>query len=154
MRWSNSILFPIFFLPSLLLGALAACLLFVSISSTSLSFAAGISLALLGAAALVPAFFSGARLRKRLWRLLQFLDVAPLREFPPSLPVWGEDEVGALERGFQRLVSRFHEEVRTLQSEGKQLEAVLQSMAEGVLVIDPTGNVMLCNRTAQELFGL
>ncbi len=154
MRWSNSILFSVLFFPSLVLGALAVYLLLVSVSLTSPSFLTGASLALLSMAALVLAVFSGAHLRKRLQRLLHFLDAAPLREFPSSLPVWDEDEVGALERGFQRLVSRFHEEIRTLQSEEKKLEAVLQSMAEGVLVIDPTGSVMLCNRAAQDLFGL
>lgn len=154
MRWRSSVLFPIIFFPILTLSALAASLLLASLSSTFPSFAMGFLLALMGAAAPLLAFVFGARLRKRLQRLLHFLDTAPFHEFPPSLPVWNEDEVGALERGFQRLVGRFHEEVRTLQSEGKKLEAVLQSMAEGVLVIDPSGNVMLCNRAAQELFGL
>jgi two-component system phosphate regulon sensor histidine kinase PhoR len=154
MRWSNNILFTLCILPSLVLGALAAYLLLASASFAPPSFAAGASLALLSVVALVSALVSGTHLRRRLQRLLQFLDATPLREFPPSLPVWNEDEVGALERGFQRLVSRFHEEVRTLQSEGRKLEAVLHSMAEGVLVIDPDGHVILCNRAAQNLFGL
>lgn len=100
------------------------------------------------------AFVYGHRLHRRLQGLPHFLDVAPSREFLPSLPVWNEDEVGTLERALQRLVARFREEARALQSESKKLEAVLQSMAEGVIVIDPTGNVMLSNRAAQDLFGL
>lgn len=154
MHWRNSVLFPIVLFPCLALGALAGYFLFSFLSSSFYFATLQVSLLLLGVAAVVLALFFGRHLRQRLFVLLHFLDVAPLREFPPSLPVWNEDEVGALERGFQRLVSRFHDEVRMLQSEGKKLEAVLQSMAEGVIVIDSAGNVMLCNRTAQEIFGL
>jgi two-component system phosphate regulon sensor histidine kinase PhoR len=68
--------------------------------------------------------------------------------------VWNEDEIGALERGVQQLMVRQHERLREFQAEQKKLEAVLQSMAEGVVVIDPSGAVVLCNRAAQELFGL
>jgi len=154
MRWRNSVLFPILLFPCLTLSAFIVYLFVSFCSSTSPSPPLTIAIFLPGLLAPLLAFFFGVRLRDRLRTLLNFLDVAPLREFPPSLPVWNEDEVGALERGFQRLVSRFHEDVRSLQSEGKKLEAVLQSMAEGVVVIDPTGNVMLCNRAAQDLFGL
>lgn len=152
MRWRNSVLFPIVFFPSLALGALAFSLL-LSLTGHSFHLPWGMAL-LIGVATPILAWFYGRRLRHRLQVLSQFLEVARLREFPSSLPVWNEDEVGALEHGFQRLVSLFHTEVRTLQSEEKKLEAVLQSMAEGVLVIDRAGNVMLCNRTAQDLFGL
>jgi two-component system phosphate regulon sensor histidine kinase PhoR len=154
MRWRNSVLFPIVLFPCLTLGAFAVLLLFSFVAHDShFSVLWWMSL-LIGTSTPLLAWFYGLRLRRRLQALSQFLEVARLREFPPSLPVWNEDEVGALERGFQRLVSLFHAEVRTLQSEEKKLEAVLQSMAEGVLVIDRAGNVMLCNRMAQDLFGL
>jgi len=154
MRWRNSVLFPIVVFPCLALAALAVFSLLSLLQPTTSFFSLWLGPFLLGALAPILALFFGASLRRRLQSLLRFLDAAPLQEFPPSLPVWNEDEVGALERGFQRLVSRFREEVRTLQSEGKKFEAVLQSMAEGVIVIDPTGNVILCNRAAQEVFGL
>jgi two-component system phosphate regulon sensor histidine kinase PhoR len=154
MRWRNSVRFPIILFPSLALGAFAVLLLLSHVDH-SFHWSMFWWLALLtGLSAPVLAWFYGRRLHQRLRGLSQFLEVARLRELPPSLPVWNEDEIGTLERGFQRLVSLFHSEVRTLQSEEKKLEAVLQSMAEGVIVIDRAGNVVLCNRTAQELFGL
>lgn len=154
MHWRNSVSFPIVLFPSLACGALVVVLLFALVTQSTIPPVLCWMALLIGVSALALAWFYGRRLRQRLHALTQFLEVARLREFPSSLPVWNEDEVGMLERGFQRLVSLFHAEVRTLQSEEKKLEAVLQSMAEGVLVIDRTGNVMLCNRTAQDLFGL
>ncbi|MGE0680671.1 MAG: ATP-binding protein [Candidatus Binatia bacterium] len=59
-----------------------------------------------------------------------------------------------MEKNLQKLLSRFHEEIGALQSEEKKLEAVLQSMAESVIVTDRAGVVILCNRAAQDLFGL
>lgn len=109
---------------------------------------------LLGVAAPVGAFFFALRLQRRLQSLAEFIDVVPQRDFPPSLPVWDEDDLGIVEGGLQRLVARQCERIRTLQGEGRKLAAVLQSMAEGVMVIDPAGHVALCNRAAQELFGL
>src|SRR5215510_5340235 len=154
MRWRHSVLFPIVLCPLLATSALSGCLLLLALSSVSRSPVLWYSLLLIAAAAPVIALLFGCRLCKRLQSLLQFLAVAPQRDFPPSLPVWNEDEVGALERGFQQMVSRFHEDGRALQSENKKFEAVLQSMAEGVVVVDPTGNVVLCNHAAQNIFGL
>lgn len=154
MHWRNSVLFPIVLFPSLAFAALVVLLL-----SSLVIHVPGFSVfwwmvLLVGASAPVFSWFYGRRLGQRLQAVSQFLEVARLREAPIALPVRNEDEVGMLERNLQQIVSLFHTEVRTLQSEEKKLEAVLQSMAEGVLVIDRAGNVMLCNRTAQDLFGL
>ncbi|MBI3247488.1 MAG: PAS domain-containing protein [Deltaproteobacteria bacterium] len=154
MPWRNSVLFPILLFPCLALGALTVYLLCSFFMPVATLLPLRLFAVFIGVAAALMALVYGRRLHQRLLSLQHFLDVAPSRELPPSLPVWNEDEVGALERGFQRLVSRFHEEVRALQNEGKKLAAVLQSMAEGVIVIDPAGNVVLCNRAAQDLFGL
>lgn len=154
MHWRNSVLCPIVLFPSLACGALVVVLLFALVTQSTIPSVLCWMALLVGISSPLLAWFYGRRLRQRLHALTRFLEVARLREFPSFLPVWNEDEVGVLEHGFQKLISLFQTEVRTLQSEEKKLEAVLQSMAEGVLVIDRTGNVMLCNRTAQDLFGL
>jgi two-component system, OmpR family, phosphate regulon sensor histidine kinase PhoR len=154
MRWRNSILFLIVLFPLLAAWALASLLLFSHLPFSSRSSLLWYGLLLFGLAAPLGAFLFGLRLHHRLKSLYEFVVAPPQRDLPPSLPVWDEDEVGALERGLQHLVSRHYEQTRALQSEGKKLEAVLQSMAEGVVVVDPAGNVVLCNRAAQELFGL
>lgn len=154
MRWRNSVLFPVVFFPLLAVGAFTAALLFLSLSAASRPPLPWYGLLVIGFATPAMAFLFGLRLQRRLQTLKQFAVVAPQYEVPPSLPVWNEDEIGTLERELQQLVSHHARRERTLQSEGKKLEAVLQSMAEGVVVVDPIGNVVLCNRAAQALFGL
>ncbi len=154
MPWRNSILFLIVLFPSLAVCALAGFLLFPYLPFSFRSHFLWYGLLLFSLATPLGALLFGLRLQRRLESLHKFATAPPQRDLPLSLPVWDEDEVGALERGLQQLVSRHHEQTRTLQSEGKKLAAVLQSMAEGVVVVDPTGKVVLCNRTAQELFGL
>ncbi len=154
MRWRNSVLFLIVLFPVLAVCALASLLLFPDLPFSFRSHFLWYGFLLFGLAVPLGAFLFGLRLHRRLASLHEFVTASPQRDLPPSLPVWDEDEVGALERGLQQLVSRHYEQTRALQSEGKKLAAVLQSMAEGVVVVDPAGNVVLCNRTAQELFGL
>jgi two-component system phosphate regulon sensor histidine kinase PhoR len=150
----NRVLFFVVLFPALAVFALAGILVFYALSSfhrPALLWYGSVALAL---TSLICALFFGLRLRRRLRALYEFIAVAPQSDPPPSLPVWDEDEVGALERGLQHLVSRQYKRLRVLQGERKKLEAVLQSMAEGVVVIDPVGNVVLCNHASQELFAL
>jgi two-component system, OmpR family, phosphate regulon sensor histidine kinase PhoR len=154
MPWRNSVLFLIVLFPLLAACALAGLLLFSQLPPSARPNFLWYSLLLCGLAAPLGAFLFGLRLHQRLASLHKFIVTPPPRDLLPSLPVWDEDEVGALERGLQRLIARHHEQTRVLQSEGKKLEAVLQSMAEGVVVVDPAGNVVLCNRMAQDLFSL
>jgi two-component system phosphate regulon sensor histidine kinase PhoR len=154
MRWKDSVFFPIILFPTLVIGALAGLLLFYALPLPSRPAFLWYGALLLSGVALGGAVFFGFRLRHRLRDLREFLQVVPQRDLPPPLPVWNEDEVGTLEREVQQLVAGQRERMRTLQGERKKLEAVLQSMAEGVIVIDPSGNVVLCNRAAQDLFGL
>src|SRR5262249_57238663 len=154
MRWRNSVLFPVVLFPLLALWPLAVFLLLPSLPVASRPVLLWYGFLVVVLAAPLGAFLLGLRRHRRLESLYGFVTAPPQRDLPPSLPVWDEDEVGALERGLQQLLSRHHEQIRALQSEGKKLEAVLQSMAEGVVVVDPAGSVVLCNRTAQELFNL
>ncbi|MBM4257162.1 MAG: PAS domain-containing protein [Deltaproteobacteria bacterium] len=154
MPSKNSILFPILTLAFLALIAVGGLLLFYLLPYVHRPTLLWYGAAALAVIAIVGTVVFVVRLQRRLQYLAQFLSSASERDKPPSLPVWNEDEVGALERGIQHLMLRQDERLRALQAEQKKLEAVLQSMAEGVVVINPSGNVVLCNRAAQELFDL
>lgn len=153
MRWRNSVFFPIVLFPLLATGGLIGLLVFYSFPLTPRPHFLWYGSLLLGVGAVIGAIIFGKHLRYRLQGLVTFLSTTSEREQPPSLPVWNEDEVGALERGLQQVMVRQHERLRALVAERKKLEAVLQSMAEGVVVIDLAGHVILCNPAAQELFG-
>ncbi|MSQ47961.1 MAG: PAS domain-containing protein [Deltaproteobacteria bacterium] len=154
MPWRNSVFFPIVLLPLLAVAGMVGLLVFYSFPLTPRPHLLWYGSLLLGVGAIIGAIIVGKHLRFRLHELAMFLATTSEREQAPSLPVWNEDEVGALERGLQQVMVRHHERLRALVAERKKLEAVLQSMAEGVVVIDPAGHVILCNPAAQELFGL
>lgn len=109
---------------------------------------------LLGIVAPIGAFFFGRRLLQRIDGLCAFIAIAPERLVPPSLPVWKADELGLVEDGLQRFLQRQYEYIRDLQGAQQDLEAVLKSMAEGVIVLDLAGNIVLSNTAAHQLFGL
>jgi len=121
MRWRSRVLFFIVFFPALAVVALAGILAFYALPPSHRPVLLWASALLLGLAAPVSAFFFGLRLQRRFQGLREFIAIVPQRDFPPSLPVWDEDEVGALERGLQQLVSQQYERMHILQGERKKL---------------------------------
>ena len=63
-----------------------------------------------------------------------------------------DDEVGALAEALDALADNLAASLRSLGRERDRLGAILESMAEGVLVTDATGNVVLANRAVREMF--
>lgn len=142
------------FFPALALCASVGLLLFGTLPPTQRPDWLWYGAATVGVAASLGAVSAGLRLRRRLAGLRQFLVAVSEKELPPAPLVEQEDELGALEKRLQRFLVLQHHQLRTLQGERRKLAAVLQSMAEGVVVIDLDGNVILCNRAAQDQFGL
>lgn len=68
------------------------------------------------------------------------------------LPV-GRDEVATLTRYFNEMAERFQETMATLSEERNRLAAVLEHMADGVLITDGEGRVRLMNPAAARLLG-
>jgi two-component system phosphate regulon sensor histidine kinase PhoR len=68
------------------------------------------------------------------------------RLFPTS-----RDEVGQLTRAFNHMADRLREQVTTLAEERGRLAAVLDHMADGVLITDRNGQVELINAAAARL---
>jgi two-component system phosphate regulon sensor histidine kinase PhoR len=68
------------------------------------------------------------------------------RLFPSS-----RDEVGQLTRAFNRMADRIREQVTGLAEERGRLSAVLDHMADGVLITDEAGQVRLVNAAAAHL---
>ena len=107
-----------------------------------------------GIAAIGSALRQSARLQHRLQELSAFLAHAPDRDTLPTLPVRKDDELGTVEHYLHRLVAFRAQQLQQLQDENKELEAILQSMTEGIIVIDLDGNIVRCNPAALHLFGL
>ena len=70
----------------------------------------------------------------------------------------GSDEVGLLNRAFNRMTAQLEKQTLALVGANQQLderrafiEAVLESVTAGVVSVDPQGGVMLMNSSAQKL---
>jgi two-component system phosphate regulon sensor histidine kinase PhoR len=61
------------------------------------------------------------------------------------------DEVGKLTRAFNHMADQIREQVTRLAAEQSRLAAVLEHMADGVLITDETGQVQLINAAAARL---
>ena len=111
-----------------------------------------------GLLALATAAVRVVRLRGRLDELNTFLggatrmtslaDTAPTRP-----PVRKDDEFGLLEHHVYRLLDAGRHDVQQLQNEKRELEALLHTLADGVVVLDLNGTIVRCNPAALHLFG-
>ena len=70
----------------------------------------------------------------------------------------GADEIGLLNRAFNRMSAQIERQTQALLSANEQLqerrvfmEAVLESVTAGIIALDEAGNVLLMNSTAQSL---
>src|SRR5512146_1867567 len=107
----------------------------------------------------------------RVYRLLTAMEQVRQGEYP-LLVVSGKDEIADVTRGFNRMV----EEIRTrdsklknwsgqrenemaklshnLEVERGKLEVVLQSIGEGIVVLDNENRVLMANRRVADIFGI
>jgi two-component system phosphate regulon sensor histidine kinase PhoR len=65
-----------------------------------------------------------------------------------------KDEVGELTRAFNQMSLRLKEQVDTISGDRARLAAILDNMADGVIMTDTDGNVQLVNATARKLFNM
>jgi two-component system phosphate regulon sensor histidine kinase PhoR len=70
------------------------------------------------------------------------------------LPVSSDDDVGQLSRALNRMADQIRNEVDALQTERGKLEAILQQMTDGLVMVDETGAVQMINSSAEKMFGI
>jgi two-component system phosphate regulon sensor histidine kinase PhoR len=64
------------------------------------------------------------------------------------------DESAELAHAFNEMTESFREMMEALSTERNRLAAVLSTMADGILIADAEGNVLMVNPAAERLFGL
>jgi two-component system phosphate regulon sensor histidine kinase PhoR len=109
---------------------------------------AGLVMAL--AAALLAVFIAG-RTTRPLGTLTAVAERMAAGDLDARLFPSRRDEVGQLTRAFSHMANRIREQVTSLAEEQSRLEAVLDHMADGVLITDGNGQVRLLNAAAARL---
>lgn len=73
-------------------------------------------------------------------------------ELGQRLTIEAKDEVGELAHAFNEMSARTKELVETISADRTRLAAILDNMADGVIMTDVEGNVWLANSAARKLF--
>lgn len=71
-----------------------------------------------------------------------------------KLPTPEVEELVSLADTLNSMAEQLNERITTIQEQRREQEAILASMVEGVLAVDPRGRLLSFNRTAAQLLGL
>ena len=74
-------------------------------------------------------------------------------DFAAQAPSWSRDEVGTLGGVLNRMRDRLREKIAESEAGRKEVEAILEGMAEGVVAFDLEGRVLFANRAAGRFLG-
>ena len=113
-----------------------------------------IILAIIVTAALVivAAVLIGRRTTRPLREVTEASQRIAAGQFDQRIPVRSKDETGQLAQAFNDMSSNLDGLVRDISEERTKLQTVLASMADGVIMTDVEGNIVLANRTSERLF--
>jgi two-component system phosphate regulon sensor histidine kinase PhoR len=101
--------------------------------------------------AVLLAFFIAQRTALPVRRLTQVAERLAEGDLGARLFPTTRDEVGQLTQAFNRMGEQLRDKVTTLAAEQGRLAAVLEHMADGVIITDETGQVQLINPAAAGL---
>ncbi|MEN6473097.1 MAG: ATP-binding protein [Syntrophaceae bacterium] len=73
-------------------------------------------------------------------------------DFEVHVPLSGNDELGDLGKGFNRMAEQLQGSFTELSRRKEELQSIISSMAEGLLLFDSEGRVTLFNASAQKIF--
>ncbi len=112
--------------------------------------AAGISLALTAGLA----YLWARRITQPLRRMLDFARALSRGEMGHRLLVRPGDELGDLAGALNAMAADLRSTLQRLEEEGRRIRTIMESMAEGLLVIDGRGRISLVNSAAETMLGL
>ncbi len=102
----------------------------------------------------VPALYLGQRLARRLERMVGFSRAVAAGDLTAHLSVARRDELGELEESLDEMSRQLRMWLKGMQAESDKVRGILGAMIEGVVVISASGDVILMNRRAEEIFAL
>ena len=106
-------------------------------------------------AGLLLAWWFAKYLGERLERLVHFSGKIAQGSFPQDFfPGHEGDEIGLLERHLNDMSRQIRDNLVEITGEKEKADSILRCMIEGVVVLDPKGNVLVINDQAKAMFQL
>jgi len=112
----------------------------------------GAAIALVLAAGM--AYLWAYRITRPLRRMAEFAQGLSRGEMGQRLFIRRRDELGGLADALNRMAADLRSMLQRLEDEGRRIRTIMDSMAEGVLVIDGRGHISLLNPAAESMLGL
>lgn len=75
-------------------------------------------------------------------------------QFDQTIDTYSNDELGRLSQAFNKMSANLKEMMSTISDEKSKLLAVLSTIADGVIMTDTGGNILLVNATSENLFNI
>ncbi len=114
-----------------------------------------ITLLLIALAVLGFCFWRYRREQRATWRQVHaMLETINDGRRPPSFILHGEEPVWRVGLGLEQLADERDRMKRQISQEGFNIQAILSSMGEGVMIVDTSRMIRLVNASCQELFDL
>lgn len=103
---------------------------------------------------LVTAFVISGSLTRSIRQLHQSVTDVSQGQLHPTIVIKSGDEIEALSVSFASLVEQLLQRENTLKKEKQETETILQSLTDGVVVLDEKSNVIMFNKAAERFTGL
>ena len=110
------------------------------------------SLSLLAALAIAALWARG--IARQLRQMVAFARGVSQGPMPDRLPVTSQDELGDLASALNVMAADLKNTLQRLEEEGRRSRTIMESMGEGLLVLDAHGKISLLNPAAEKLLGL
>jgi signal transduction histidine kinase len=118
---------------------------------------AGLAL-LIAALALAAGFYVARRVSKPIESLSRAADRVAEGRFDARVDLVGEDELSNLAARFNRMTERLRYfdglNVEKIANQNQEIEAIVTSVADGIVVLDPDGKPLVANPAARRALGL
>jgi len=102
---------------------------------------------------LLLAYGFSRHLSSRVKRLVNFSQQLASGKFPQNFfASRGQDEINHLEQSLNEMGARLRDHIHEIVTEKEKGDSILRCMAEGVLVLDPKGQVLVINEQAKKMF--
>ncbi len=113
----------------------------------------GFGIAVLAAALALTVIISG-RMTRPIREITEFAEIFSRGDYSGRIRDYRDDEMGSLQRSLNKLADIIVEKINSMELEKKKLELTIDSIGDGIAVIDATRKILIANRGLSSLLSI